>query len=86
MSKWTIEKAQGLSDSELDEMLGLSAQREEFKETLAEAAKLEGEEKEKFEASLSRTLSPTVYVHGLKYDLECARKDQSSEIKSCCCG
>ena len=86
MAKWTVEKAQALTDSELDEMLGLEAQRVEFKATLAEAASLKGEKKTQFEENLTRTLNPTVYVSGLKYDLERARSDTSAEIKSCCCG
>lgn len=82
--KYTIETALALGDDEIDEMLGLRCQRDEFKKTLEEADKLEGGARNDFEGELNRTLNPTVYVGGLKYDLERAKRDKCADVSEVC--
>ena len=83
MTKWTIEKAKELSDSELDTMLGFEAKRDEFKSTIESADKLEGGKRDDFERELNRTLNPTVYVEGLKYDVDRLARKSSSCCDHC---
>lgn len=84
MTKYTIESASKLTNDQLHQLMGHNAQIEDFRRVLADAKDLEGDKREKFEADLTRTLSPTIYTGGLSYDLERARKSDIADTCGCC--